>query len=351
MDCFVAGGDWGNAGGCARRLGLYDIGKKYFLKGAGDEGSCGVGDYDDLIYWACLCALRVGNFESCKEIALQRKVRESQRLISFADSFLGGPTSISKATSTVPMSTPFDNQLDNPLLITLDDKVLFDELVRGAEYYPTADGGAGTYVRKERFSHGGNGVTLYQHSGGPMPIDDACVYQKFVSGERIGGKAYSIRCYVLTNEGLTRDLFVSRRGLIKLASEENNFVTNSANGGEQREVELDKFLEDQVVEIVKDVFIRLWRKPGYKVIKSANFAKLLGFDFLVENGKMKLLEVNRFPGLSPRSSSDVLVKRAMVGAAEQQQEQQQQQEQEQQQQQQQMKTPPPSDIFLAVDFE
>ena len=48
----------------------------------------------------------------------------------------------------------------------------------------------------------------------------------------------------------------------------------------------------------------------------ARVPKILGLDFLVdENQKPKFIEVNRFPGLEPRGSSDEAVKRQVVKEA------------------------------------
>ena len=48
----------------------------------------------------------------------------------------------------------------------------------------------------------------------------------------------------------------------------------------------------------------------------ARVPKILGLDFLVdENQKPALIEVNRFPGLEPRGSSDEAVKRQVVKEA------------------------------------
>jgi hypothetical protein len=55
------------------------------------------------------------------------------------------------------------------------------------------------------------------------------------------------------------------------------------------------------------------RKRSFENIQRLSIPKILGLDFLVSSSaKPWLLEINRFPGLEPRDSSDIRVKSKVV---------------------------------------
>ena len=165
----------------------------------------------------------------------------------------------------------------------------------------------------------------------------------------VRGRKFSVRIYTV----LVGDrIFLSRDGLVKLAAEPYNDDDNSSklnprvhltNSGRELEMEQQTLdilsvhgidtLRSSLVHIVRTVMI-LYRESAVLTLPDQTFQgvaalpqlrarlasleipKILGFDFVVDTSlQVWLVEINRFPGLEPRSSFDAAVKHNVVRAA------------------------------------
>ena len=184
----------------------------------------------------------------------------------------------------------------------------------------------------------------------------------------IGGRKFSLRIYVVyfprgvlpgtVNESLDAGVYLSTEGLVKYAattynsglttknpkSFDDQYMTNSGRGDgrsalQYNLVHLRNELQrcgilyhemweiiQQSVQIVMARYIHLQRdenpsqlsRIGQSFIPNSylsicSIPKILGFDYILDDcAKPYLLEVNRFPGLEPRSSMDSSVKHTVV---------------------------------------
>ncbi len=184
----------------------------------------------------------------------------------------------------------------------------------------------------------------------------------------IGGRKFTLRIYVVyfprgvlpgtVDESLDAGVYLSTEGLVKFASAayksglttrnpnyfDDQFMTNSGRGDgrsalQYNLVHLQNELHrcgilyhetweiiEQSVQIVMARYIHLQRdenpsqlsRIGQSFIPNSCLPfccipKILGFDYILDfSAKPYLLEVNRFPGLEPRSSMDSSVKHTVV---------------------------------------
>ncbi|KAL9191316.1 hypothetical protein ACHAXT_001022, partial [Thalassiosira profunda] len=217
------------------------------------------------------------------------------------------------------------------------------------------------WMLKERSGYGshGNSVAsskevISMHSANRF--DDCILCQRIVDPPMlIDGRKFSLRVYavyfpggkLLTKDGereFSAEVFVSAEGLAKYASAnledeadvdasslDDQFMTNSGRGDgrtslqcDLRQLEMDlqtnrynyQELWEQIeasVQIVMKRYIGLQRERPNSYAPLCSIPKILGFDFILDaSAKPFLLEVNRFPGLEPRSSMDAETKRWVV---------------------------------------
>jgi hypothetical protein len=221
------------------------------------------------------------------------------------------------------------------------------------------------WMLKDRSGYGSHGnrvvsasVIKYSSSS-----ESALCQQLIQPAMLLRGRKFSLRIYAIyfpKGKDLTREeerleeVYISTNGLVKLASAEmdsNNplddqYMTNSGRGDGRSAMQYDlNYLRS---ELKKDNIIKydsLWGEiedaarlvmSKYIALRSEHFhlssikfecddetdtpsiceheclscvPKILGFDFMLDaSGQPWLLEVNRFPGLEPRSSMDSTVK-------------------------------------------
>lgn len=266
--------------------------------------------------------------------------------------------------------------LDDSRLIHLDDKVLLHQLLSredNDEFWPLGFVLPGEkdrlenhvkkvdsstpWILKDRAGYGSHGnrvVSLDQVLAEDTDKEDETLCQQIVHPPLlIKGRKFSMRVYVIcvngACEGDELEFYISSEGLAKLASDPYDFssgkafMTNSGLGEGDNAVQLDfhelrrrfekggwdyENLWQGIVDSTRSTMLAyqsyckeegtLDEKRNLCRLLSARarVPKILGLDFLVdENQKPALIEVNRFPGLEPRGSSDEAVKRQVVKEA------------------------------------
>jgi hypothetical protein len=220
------------------------------------------------------------------------------------------------------------------------------------------------WILKERSGYGSHGnsivsmdAVLSMYDTGKLDQDILC--QKILEPPMlINGRKFSLRIYVVYFPGSERsidaeksmdaEVYISTEGLVKYAAEQykdtitkgrasssldDQHMTNSGRGDgrssqqqtlQQLQIEFQtnglnyeqmwKQIERSIKTVMK-IYMRFRDKepllkdyqPFYTV------PKILGFDYILDSTEQPyLLEVNRFPGLEPRSSMDSDVKHAVV---------------------------------------
>ena len=227
------------------------------------------------------------------------------------------------------------------------------------------------WILKERSGYGSHGNSIATTEEVLMSDASNILCQRIVEPPMlIDGRKFSLRIYVVyfpagqtfTEDGEeTKDakLYVSTEGLVKYASaaydtdgkagNDDQYMTNSGRGdgrsSQQHDLrQLQKDFDDddvdyhvmwerieESIQIVMKRYIDLKRdnplaqdalagrsNSGYSFIRHtyhplSTIPKILGFDYILDSSvNPYLLEINRFPGLEPRSSMDSRVKHSVV---------------------------------------
>ena len=214
------------------------------------------------------------------------------------------------------------------------------------------------WILKERSGYGSNGNALTTTEDvASLPPSGPVLCQSLVEPPALlNGRKFSLRVYVVYfpsgmrgRESIDAQVFLSNEGLVKLAmsdyrqdetASDDQCMTNSGRDLSAEQHDL-RYLEDQFAENGWD-YDAMWRSveasardvmgmylrqtTGYRTDHQANddgashayepiwsLPKILGFDYMLDGSNEPfLLEVNRFPGLEPRSSVDEDVKRSVV---------------------------------------
>ncbi len=242
-------------------------------------------------------------------------------------------------------------------------------LERGAmarEWANKVDSDELAWMIKDRAGYGSHGnnvatttevLSMYDSSRNTNVQDESKLCQRIVHPPMLlNGRKFSLRVYgvyfpegdALTSKGkqtLSAEVYVSTEGLVKFASElysdkasndiDSQYMTNSGRGdGRSSKQEDFHYLKNQFEASNKD-YEELWRKVrtsielvmnryiskqhfvDEKIRASPNVSylgipKILGFDFMLDDKTNPwLLEVNRFPGLDPRTAFDSRVKHSV----------------------------------------
>lgn len=256
---------------------------------------------------------------------------------------------------------------DDPFLLHLDDKVHLHELLSrsplATSFWPQgyvlsremstfqeshADRVTKKWIVKERAAYGSHGNRIV--SGNDIlcnSYSEDVLCQRIVNPTLlIDGRKFSIRVYVyfFLDENASPTSYLSSLGLVKLASmpfdegssDERMYMTNSGRENNMRQRDL-KYLQsifekndwpyesfwNEIRQSIKTLmtcyndFATKQPKREYRSkLGKLGIPKILGLDFLVDgNFRPQLIEVNRFPGLEPRSDGDEMVKQRVVKEA------------------------------------
>ena len=214
------------------------------------------------------------------------------------------------------------------------------------------------WILKERSGYGSNGnaLTTTEDVASRPPYGPLLCQSLVEPPALLNGRKFSLRVYVIYfpsgtrgRESVGAQVFLSNEGLVKLAmsdyrqdetASDDQCMTNSGRDLSAEQHDL-RYLEDQFAENGWD-YDAMWRSveasardvmgmylrqtTGYRTDHQANddgashayepiwsLPKILGFDYMLDGSNEPfLLEVNRFPGLEPRSSVDEDVKRSVV---------------------------------------
>ena len=215
------------------------------------------------------------------------------------------------------------------------------------------------WILKERSGYGSHGNSivsmgevLSMYNAGKLDQDILC--QKIIEPPMlINGRKFSLRIYVVYFPGgkrsidsekrMVAEVYISTEGLVKYAAEQykdtitkgasssldDQHMTNSGRGDgrssqqqtlQQLQIEFqanglnyDQMWEqiESSVKIVMQTYITEPLLKDYQPF--CTVPKILGFDYILDSTEQPyLLEVNRFPGLEPRSAMDSDVKHAVV---------------------------------------
>lgn len=217
------------------------------------------------------------------------------------------------------------------------------------------------WILKERSGYGSHGnivlstndlLSMYEDG----EIVEAILCQRIVNPPMmINCRKFTIRVYVIYfpgsiiasshgEESKDVDVYISTEGLVKFALSQyggdaedisttdlnEQYMTNSGRGDGRSTLQHDLHelqlifqekdmdyqtmwasIEDSVQEVMKK-YVQLHRDGSLDHLR-ASIPKILGFDYILNSsGEPFLLEVNRFPGLEPRSSMDADVKHKVV---------------------------------------
>jgi tetratricopeptide (TPR) repeat protein len=211
------------------------------------------------------------------------------------------------------------------------------------------------WIRKTRSGYGSHGNVLMTTGQAldmiqtqSLPQEDERLLQQVVKSPLLlDGKKFSIRIYVVYFSKEEHAIYLSDEGLVKLAAvaldaadsasstginNDRMHMTNSGREATMDQYDLSylaqKFVEQglnyeefwndirSTVTCVMQCYIDDTshdRKRSFENIQRLFIPKILGLDFLVSSSaKPWLLEINRFPGLEPRDSSDIRVKSKVV---------------------------------------
>jgi hypothetical protein len=229
------------------------------------------------------------------------------------------------------------------------------------------------WILKERSGYGSHGnvvmstndlLSMYEDGG----IVEAILCQRIVNPPMlIDYRKFTIRLYVIYfpgskitsshgEESTDADVYISTEGLVKYALSQyggdaedisnldlnQQYMTNSGRGDGRstpqhdlhelqrifQEKDIDyqtmwEIIEESVQEVMKK-YVQLQNNGSLDYLNVQSFIrntyapissipKILGFDYILNSsGEPFLLEVNRFPGLEPRSSMDADVKHKVV---------------------------------------
>ena len=217
------------------------------------------------------------------------------------------------------------------------------------------------WILKERSGYGSHGnivmstndlLSMFQDGR----LVEAILCQRIVNPPMlIDCRKFTIRVYVIYfpgskitsshgEESKDADVYISTEGLVKYALSQydgdaedisttdlnEQYMTNSGRGDGRSTLQHDlhelqrifqekdmdyqtmwEIIEESVQEVMKE-YVQLHRDGSLDHLR-ASIPKILGFDYILNSsGEPFLLEVNRFPGLEPRSSMDADVKHKVV---------------------------------------
>ena len=219
------------------------------------------------------------------------------------------------------------------------------------------------WILKERSGYGSHGNSivsmdevLSMYNTGKLDQDILC--QKIIEPPMlINGRKFSLRIYVVyfpggkisinAEERVDAEVYISTKGLVKYAAEQYNdatmgsassslddqYMTNSSRGDgrssqqqtlQQLQIEFQtnglsyeqmwEKIERSVKTVMKTYMHFRNKEPLLKDYQPFySVPKIMGFDYILDSTEQPyLLEVNRFPGLEPRSTMDSDVKHAVV---------------------------------------
>ncbi|KAL7491857.1 hypothetical protein ACHAWT_001121 [Skeletonema menzelii] len=223
------------------------------------------------------------------------------------------------------------------------------------------------WVLKDRAGYGSHGnkiatttevLSMFGSSKNANEQEDTKLCQRIVHPPMLmNGRKFSLRVYVVyfpegavltpngNKEKQSAEVYVSKEGLVKFASDlysdetsnniDNQYMTNSGRGdGRSSKQEDFHYLKIQFRENNLD-YEQMWRKIRTSIqlvmnrytlkqhfidgercasynVSIFGIPKILGFDFMLDDDAIPwLLEVNRFPGLDPRTASDSRVKHSV----------------------------------------
>ena len=217
------------------------------------------------------------------------------------------------------------------------------------------------WILKERSGYGSHGnlvmstndlLSMYEDGR----LVEAILCQRIVNPPMlIDCRKFTIRVYVIYfpgskitsshgEESKDADVYISTEGLVKYALSQydgdaedisttdlnEQYMTNSGRGDGRSTLQHDlhelqcifqekdmdyqtlwEIIEKSVQEVMKK-YVQLQSNDSLDHLR-ASIPKILGFDYILNSsGEPFLLEVNRFPGLEPRSSMDADVKHKVV---------------------------------------
>lgn len=213
------------------------------------------------------------------------------------------------------------------------------------------------WMLKERSGYGSHGNSIASESELMTMYDseqlaESILCQQIVEPPLlIGGRKFSLRIYVIYfpsgnllsehgEKSLDAEIYVSKEGLVKYASalyvdevekSDDQYMTNSGRGDGtssiqhdlqqlQSEFERNGFDYNATWRCIEQSIQMLMRKYLHVQSESVgrnkpicSIPKILGFDYILDSSARPfLLEVNRFPGLEPRSSQDSDVKQYVI---------------------------------------
>lgn len=279
-------------------------------------------------------------------------------------------------TSFLELAMVNSGPFDDPLLQYLDDKISLHRLLSGScrfwphgivlpQETPRLEETPHDYwwMMKKPNSYGSHGNQIIQT---PNVLQSMQNNPNNVLLQRLieptyplsGKRKFSLRVYVVsflplpgTKKNDVPNLFLFREGLVKFAkapttSSSLNYAMESVrdsymtNSGRDEDMKQENFsflracmesqnhsfdsLWDDITAAVRSVMqayeqnvVNVQTDSSYRSsLARLAIPKILGFDFLVDaNAKPWLIEVNRFPGLEPRDSVDVVVKRQVLKEA------------------------------------
>jgi tetratricopeptide (TPR) repeat protein len=262
-----------------------------------------------------------------------------------------------------------NSPFDDPDLIFLDDKIRFHELMKDyntlcpvgyvlpremdvleSDWNDDEQRDSVAWMLKDRAGYGSHGNMVARLEDVlNLVLDEEKLCQRIVHPPLIlsNGCKFSLRVYVVYFPADPDQVFISKEGLVKFASSlysngannnvDDQYMTNSGRGdgrsskqaefdflrqefNEKEDVDFDAMWQKikNSVELVMNRYSTLKRQDidgkffsrGY--ISHFGLPKILGFDFILDGfSNPWLLEVNRFPGLDPRGTSDARVKHSV----------------------------------------
>lgn len=217
------------------------------------------------------------------------------------------------------------------------------------------------WILKERSGYGSHGNIVMSTNDLLSVFDDgklveAILCQRIVNPPMlVDCRKFTIRVYVIYfpgseftlshgEESKDADVYISTEGLVKYALSQyagdaedisttdlnEPYMTNSGRGDGRSTLQHDlhelqrifqeknmvyqtlwEIIEESVQEVMKK-YVQLQSNDALDHLR-ASIPKIMGFDYILNSsGEPFLLEVNRFPGLEPRSSMDADVKHKVV---------------------------------------
>jgi hypothetical protein len=228
-----------------------------------------------------------------------------------------------------------------------------------------SNGNAKKWILKERSGYGSHGNKILSTDEldsmyGSGELVDAILCQRIVEPPMLmKGQKFTLRIYVIYfcggrngDELKDSEVYISTEGLVKYASApfvgdsanlntanlDDQYMTNSGRGDGKsasqhslhqlqqdfKKHDMDyqlmwKGIEESVRQVMEE-YARLQRdaSPGHSFIRNTyspicSIPKIMGFDYILNSSATPyLLEINRFPGLEPRSSMDFDVKHSII---------------------------------------